>query len=126
MNGLAEPTLDAMERRLQAWGAWRGQTGSADGYPSKSVLHPTWSPPSAGTTPTLHAARRGDGEERAMDGHIGSLSVKLRDAVFLRYVKRMPDAAMAQSLGCQQATARARVVEAKRQLGVLLRGGFTS
>lgn len=123
---LEAPTVDVVEARLLAWAAWRTAGGCADGFPSKSVLHPSWSPPSPGITPTLHVSGRSEEQQRQMDGLIGGLTVKLRDALYVVYIKRMAPADQAKHLRCQECTVRARVVEAKRQLGVALRGGFTS
>lgn len=120
------PTVDVVEARLLAWAAWRTSGGCADGFPSKSVLHPSWSPPSPGVRPTLHVSGRSEVGQRRMDALIGGLSLRLRDALYVVYIKRMAPAEQAAQLRCQQATVRARVIEAKRQLGVMLRGGFTS
>lgn len=114
----AEPTTDLMERRLLAWGAWHNAGGCADGYPSKNVLHPSWSPPGGGTTPTRHAPMRGDVAECVLDGKIRQLSVRLQDALFVVYVRRLTVEAQAQMLQCQPSTVRMRVSEAKRQLSL--------
>lgn len=108
---------DAMiERRLLDWGAWlaRGRM-SAEGYPTKSVLHQSWLPPTAGTTPTMHGGA-GDRQERAMHRLIGGLSVRLSNTLVVSYVLRLKGEERALRLQCQESTARARVAEAKRLL----------
>lgn len=124
---LAEaPTVDVVEQRLLAWAAWRTAGCNGDGFPTKSVLHPSWSPPSPGVVPAMRASSGGSAREREVDGVVSELSVKLRDALYVVYVKRMPADDQARALGCQHATVRARVLEAKRQIGIALRRGFTS
>lgn len=119
-------TVDMVEARLLAWAAWRTAGRCADGYPSKSVLHPSWSPPAPGVTPTMHVAGAGEERQRQMDALVAGLSVKLRDALYVVYIKRMAPTEQARQLQCKECTVRARVSEAKRQLGVGLRMGFTS
>ena len=122
----AQPTVDLLEQRLLAWAAWRTAGMCGAGYPTRNVLDPSWSPPSPGVRPGMRVVVVGDAQERAIDGHIRDLSVKLRDALYVVYIKRLQPDDQARALGCQTGTVRARVAEAKRQLGVLLRGGFTS
>ncbi|MCU0920179.1 MAG: hypothetical protein MUF08_03185 [Burkholderiaceae bacterium] len=108
---------DTMERRLLAWGAWRVAGNSGEGYPTRSVLHPSWSPPAQGLRPGMRIAARCDAEERQLDGIIGSLSVRKRDALFLVYCKRMTLHAAAEVLHCSGPDAvRLRIMQAKREL----------
>lgn len=123
---MSAATVDVVEQRLQAWAAWLTAGQCGDGFPTKSVLHPSWSPPSAGMTPTMASTSRSDRRERDVDAAVRDLSVKLRDAVFVVYVKRLPVDGQVQQLQCQASTVRARVIEAKRQVGIALRRGFTS
>lgn len=113
---VTEATVDVMERRLLAWAAWRAGGGCADGYPRTNVLHSSWSPPGGGLMPMMQAPSVGDAPERALDQHVQQLSVRLRDALYVVYIKRMGSEQQAVALQCQPATVRARVVEAKRQL----------
>jgi hypothetical protein len=114
-----QPTVDVMEQRLLAWGAWRAGGRCADGYPGTNVLHPSWSPPGGGQLPTMRAARSCDLAERLLDGKVQSLSVRLRDTLYAIYIKRMSAEQQAQVLQCQPSTVRARVVEAKRQIAAM-------
>ena len=43
---------EAMHVRLVEWAQWR-RVGDGSGYPTMSVLHEDWSPPSPGVTPTM-------------------------------------------------------------------------
>lgn len=114
-----ESTQDVMERRLLSWAAWRCGAGCADGFPTKSVLHPSWSPPSGGQLPAMRVVFRGDAAERELDGKVQQLSVRLRDALYVVYIKRMSPADQARALQCQPGTVRARIAEAKRQLAAM-------
>lgn len=121
MQATAEPTVDVMERRLLAWAAWRVQGMRGDGYPTRSVLDPGWMPPAPGMTPTMRTSTRSSVMERQVDDCVQGLSVRLRDALYVVYIKRMAPAQQAEALGCQPATVRARVLEAKRQVAAGLR-----
>lgn len=114
-------TVDAMETRLQAWVCWRQGGGRVDGYPTKSVLHASWSPPSAGMTPSMQVVHsRGCHDERALDRAVSGLSIRLQDTLVVVYLMRAPVAEQVARLACQASTVRARVGEAKRLLGLML------
>ena len=42
---------ERIEARLQRWARWV-TVGDGSGFPTMSVLHREWTPPSPGTTPT--------------------------------------------------------------------------
>lgn len=54
-----------------------------------------------------------------MDEKVQQLSVRLRDALYVVYIKRMSVPEQARALQCQPGTVRARVAEAKRQLSAM-------
>lgn len=126
MLAATRPTVDAMESCLLAWAAWRTSGGCGCGYPTRNVLDPAWSPPSPGMTPNMVSISRSDVQERWLDALIATLSVKLRDALYVVYVKRMSPAEQSWALSCQPSTVRARITEAKLKLGALMCKGFTS
>lgn len=89
---MADATMDVdvLQGRLQAWAAWLTGGGSGVGYPTKSVLHSSWLPPTAGLTPTM-VAGTGDGgrRERALHHVISTaLSVRLQNTLVVVYVMR--------------------------------------
>ena len=107
--------VDVLHDRLQAWATWLTAGGSGDGYPTKSVLHSSWLPPTPGMTPTM-ATSTGDGGrcERALHTLIGTvLSVRLQNTLVAVYVMRCTEAERVALLRCQESTVRARVREAK-------------
>lgn len=115
---------ELVTRRLQEWGAWVAAGGrGAAGYPTKSVLHQSWTPPGDGLMPARAPAAVSDARERHLHALIARLSVKLSDVLVLSFVQRVPTAQQAQRLGCQEATVRARCAEARRQLRVWLARG---
>lgn len=116
MTAVRVAEADPMEARLLAWAAYRSAGGSADGYPTTNVLHSSWSPPAPGQRPSMRVSAPGCERERALDAKIGELSVRLRDTLYVVYVKRMGAKEQALALGCQPATVRARVQEAKTLL----------
>lgn len=110
-----DTSSEVMERRLQAWGAWLAGGGCGDGYPSKSVLHKSWLPPTAGTLPSIKVGG-GDASERQMHAAILTLSERMARTLLLTYVHRISGQERALRLQCQEATVRARIHEAKRYL----------
>lgn len=109
-------SMDDMERRLLAWGAWLAMGGkSGDGFPRTSVLHENWMPPAPGSSPTMKAGR-GDAAQRRLHGCIGLLSVRLANTLVVVYVQRLSGAQAAERLACGEATVRARVRDAKLKL----------
>lgn len=115
MTTEATTTVDVIEQRLLAWSAWKHGGAVSDGYPTKSVLHESWSPPTTGRLPTMRVTNgRGDARERALDRAITTLSVRLQDTLVVVYLMRASADEQVARLGCQPSTVRARVIEAKR------------
>lgn len=115
--------VDVLQQRLQAWAAWLTGGGSGAGYPTKSVLHSSWLPPTPGMTPTMKASTGGAGQqERQMHRIVSGLSVRLQNTLVAVYVMRASAGEQAVLLDCQQSTVRARVAEAKRLIAQALAG----
>lgn len=109
---------DVMQGRLVAWAAWLTSGGSGEGYPTKSVLHSSWLPPTPGQTPTMASSTGSTGRrERALHQMISAeLSVRLQNTLVVVYVMRASPAEQVVLLECQASTVRARVSEAKALL----------
>lgn len=107
--------VDVLQSRLQAWAAWLTSGGSAHGYPTKNVLHSSWLPPAPGSTPDMAQRVAGASAMEQRLHHIIStaLSVRAQNTLVVVYVMRAPPAECVQLLGCEAATVRARVREAK-------------
>lgn len=112
---------DVMETRLREWAAWLTSGGSGDGYAAMSVIHPNWSPPTPGTTPTLKVAGGGSRRERELHAQVLLLSRRLQATLLVHYCKRLSVADQAAMLECAEPTVHARVREAKRALADALR-----
>lgn len=112
--------MERVERALMAWGAWRASGRAVGGYPAVNVLHPSWSPPADGVVRRAPVVSACEAMERRVDGAIAGLSVKLRDALWLVYVKRWPVAQQARALRCKPDTVGVRVRQAKRALAALV------
>lgn len=113
--------VDPLERRLLEWGAWvAGQSSRVSGYPCTSVLHPSWSPPTRGSTPTMATASGSTVRERHTDRLVRALSKTLQNTLAVVYVRRVPPAERAALLQCQPSTVPARVREAKHQIRAML------
>lgn len=109
--------IQEIENRLQRWA--QGVTvGDGSGFPAMSVIHPSWQPPTPGTTPTMKVAPGSD--VRQTHAAIGKLSERLRATVVAHYVLKWPIADQAQVLECGQATVYARVERAHAELWALL------
>ena len=104
---------EAMHLRLVEWAQWR-KCGDGSGYPTMSVLHESWSPPSPGMTPTLKVAAPSSARatHRAMQGW----SVRLRNTVAVHYLTNMPIAEQAQRLDCAERTVYERIEQAQALL----------
>lgn len=113
-------TVDVMEQRLLAWVAWLKGGAASSGYPTKSVLHESWMPPSPGMMPTMGTApASSDERHRAMHADILSLSVRLQNTLVVVYLDRAGVAEQVLRLECQASTVRSRVMEAKRLLALM-------
>lgn len=116
-----QATTDVMQHRLIAWAAWLTTAGNGAGYPTKSVLHDSWLPPSPGQVITMRACAAGNNhQERRIDTAIRQLSGRLQDTLAVVYLMRAKPAEQAQRLDCQDSTVRARVAQAKQQLSLML------
>lgn len=119
--------IDWVEQRLRDWAQWL-RVGDGSGYPAKSVLHPHWSLPSAGTTPTLKVTA--PSSARATHRAIGRLSERLQATVVLHYCTQLSVVDQASRLECQPDTIGQRLRTAHsmlaRDLGAALPalGGF--
>lgn len=112
---------DVLQERLQQWGAWLAAGGRpVSGFPTKSVLHQSWMPPSQGVLHSRVVRTVSDRRERELHRCIGRLSVKLSNALIVVFVHRVPPDEQAVRLGCQQATVRARIAHARSRLRVML------
>jgi hypothetical protein len=107
---------------LQRW-ALAVTVGDGSGYPVKSVLHPSWSPPTPGLTPTLKSVP-GNKQTRVVHQalvELGRERPKLLATVTAVYVlKRQAAEAAALVDGCQPDTIGKRVQEAHRWLAARL------
>ena len=118
----ATTTVDVIQNRLQAWAAWLTGGSSGAGYPTKSVLHESWLPPTPGQTPSMRTDGGGSTrQERELHAIIAStLSVRLQNTLVVVYVMRAKPDEQVMRLDCQQSTVRARVSEAKTIIGKAL------
>lgn len=114
--------IDWVDRRLREWAAWL-TSGDGSGYATVSPLHPGWSPPSPGMTPTIRRVRGGEGRSthasirRACEA--GLLSTRLVDTLVVHYCYALPVAEQAQRLECQPATVDERIRVAHARLARL-------
>ncbi|MCU7370246.1 hypothetical protein PEC18_05020 [Paucibacter sp. O1-1] len=112
-----------MEQRLLAWAAWVKGGHTSAGYPTKSVLHESWMPPTPGQTPTMRSAPScGDVQQQQTHRDILALSVRLQNTLVVVYLDRARPDEQVYRLDCQASTVRARVVEAKRLLARMAEG----
>jgi DNA-directed RNA polymerase specialized sigma24 family protein len=107
--------IKAVDDALRRWAAAVAGEGDGSGYPTKSVLHPTWSPPTSGQTPTMKTVRRG-GDVELVHAAIGQLSLRERNTVVVHYCKRMPLDEQGTELGCQPKTVLERISTIHRRL----------
>jgi DNA-directed RNA polymerase specialized sigma24 family protein len=106
-----------MHQRLQAWAQWR-MVGDGSGYPVMSVLHPNWSPPAPGTTPTMKTSRA-PLEVRETDRVVARMSERMQKTLLLVYgLPALTQAERARRLGVAERTVVERVEAAQ---GVLRR-----
>ena len=108
---------DQVDRLLRQWAQWL-MVGDGSGYPARSTLHPEWSPPTPGTTPTLKvsAPTTAKRTHQAVQG----LSDRLQTTLWLHYCTQLSVADQAVRLQCQPDTVGKRIQQAHLQLkGVL-------
>jgi DNA-directed RNA polymerase specialized sigma24 family protein len=101
---------EAMHQRLQVWAQWLA-LGDGSGYPTMSVLHEDWSPPSPGLSPSMKVAHPSSARQthRVMQ----AWSARLRNTVFLVYVcPSMPVSEWARRLECSESAVHARIENA--------------
>lgn len=106
-----------IEQRLQQWAQWL-TVGDGSGYPTKSPLHPMWSPPSAGITPTMKVGAPSNA--RQTHRAVQALSERLQRTLMLHYVKHQSVAQVAEQLQCLPQTVDQRIWVAHRMLLVAL------
>ena len=111
-----------MERRLRDWAHWLSTGDDGTGYPALNCLHPDWSIPGPGTTPTLKVAAPSSVKETHRA--IAQLSQRLANTLVVHYCQRLPLAEQARRLECAESTVIARVDSAHAQLGRMLYGGL--
>lgn len=104
---------EAMHVRLVEWAQWR-RVGDGSGYPTMSVLHEDWSPPSPGVTPTMKVSANGAVHvtHRAM----ASWSGRMRNTIAVHYLANLPIAEQAARLDCAERTVYERIDQAHRML----------
>lgn len=106
-----------IEQLLRVWAQWL-MVGDGSGYPSMSTLHPDWSPPSPGITPTMKVGSPNSARETHR--MVGMLSDRLQTTLLLHYCTNLPVAEQAVRLGCQPDTVHKRLqVAHKLLIGVL-------
>lgn len=111
--------IQEIEDMLRIWATMaRAQWGA--GYPTMSVLHPNWSPPAPGQTPTMKTGGRPAMVARVHQA-IGQLSLRSRNTVVVVYASGvLPAVEQAERLGCQVKTLEKRVEAIHRELAALL------
>ena len=109
--------IDWVERALREWAQWM-MVGDGSGYSAMSPLHPEWTPPTPGTTPTLKTAA--PSTARRTHRAILLLSERLQATLVLHYCTNLPVVDQAARLQCQVATVPARIRVAHGGLARLL------
>lgn len=111
---------EAIDARLQRWAQWV-TAGEGSGFPTMSVLHREWTPPSPGTTPTLKVAASSD--VRQTHRALAKLSLRLRNTVVVHYCHKVPLAEQARRLDCAESTVVARIPVIHQLVRLALREG---
>lgn len=117
--------IDEIDTLLWQW-AERLKAGDGSGYPTMCTVHPDWSPPSPGVTPTMKVSK---GRRGQVDKALEQLPDSLRATVVAHYLLRMSDTDAAVVLGCAVPTVGQRIVRAHQLLAGLLaeeRGKFAT
>lgn len=109
-----------MDALLVAWAQWL-MVGDGSGYPKRNVLHPEWSPPTSGMTPTMSSAPSSVGP--STHAAIGQMSLRMRNTLVVHYVKGGPVVAQCVELGCSVSVLRTRIDTAHQHLRAILRSG---
>ena len=97
---------EAMHLRLVEWAQWR-KCGDGSGYPTMSVLHEDWSPPSPGLTPTMKVAA--PSSARRTHRAIQTLSGRLRNTLAVHYLTNLSIGEQAARLECAERTVHERI-----------------
>jgi DNA-directed RNA polymerase specialized sigma24 family protein len=105
---------DHMHQRLLEW-AQAVTVGDGSGYPTMSVLHEDWTPPSPGLTPILKSSPHS--AARQTHRLVGLFSARLQDTVTLHYCfPGLSIAEQAARLDCGVRTVHERIEVAHRLL----------
>ena len=104
-----------VDEALQRWAAVVVEGKDGSGFPTMSVLHEDWSPPTPGQTPTMKVVR-GTGDVRRVHAAVAQLSLRERNTVVLHYCRRMSLAEQGAELGCQAETVAKRIEVIHRAL----------
>ena len=98
--------IEWVDRRLREWAQWL-TVGDGSGYPTKSTLHPEWSPPTPGITPTIKTCAPSGAKQ--VDRAVGMLSRRMSDTLVVHYCMQLSVADQAAKLKTQPATVHARI-----------------
>ncbi len=102
-----------IEARLERWATYC-TVGDGSGFPVMSPVHPDWTPPTPGLTPTMKVSSVSD--VRETHRAIGRLSQRLANTLTVHYCLRLPLAEQAERLECGESTVIARIDQAHRLL----------
>lgn len=108
-----------VDEALQRWAAVVVGGADGSGFPTMSVLHEDWSPPSPGQTPTMKVAS-GSKDVARTHAAIALLTVRARNTVVVHYCKRMSLEEQGEELGCQAETVTKRIDTIHRELARVL------
>mgnify|MGYP000417385239 CR=1 FL=1 len=109
-----------IERLLLEWAQWL-KVGDGSGYPTRCVIHPNWSPPSAGLTPTMKVGS--PSTVRRTHRAVLTLSGTLQETLKLHYVYSLSVVDVATRLECQATTVDQGIRTAHGRLRAALRDG---
>ncbi|MDR7331750.1 hypothetical protein [Roseateles asaccharophilus] len=114
--------IQQIDDMLRRWAAAVAGEGDGSGYPTMSVLHQDWSPPSPGQTPTMKTVSRGRDVDR-VHAAVAALSMRERNTVVVHYCSgSLSLAEQAAKLGCQVRTVEKRIEAIHRVLAASLLG----
>lgn len=114
--------IQVIDDMLRRWAAAVAGDGDGSGYPTMSVLHVDWSPPTPGQTPTMKTVKRGADVERT-HAAVARLSMRSRNTVVVVYCcGPLSVVEQAARLECQVKTLEKRVDAIHRELAALLMG----